>query len=345
MSVFSPFFSYVRGLVGDAPGQLPSAVLGVADAQGIVDVQGFSARDDSIYLLFSVTKPIIGLAVAQLWERGQIGLWDPVHRYFSGFGRMRSDVVTIWHLLTHTSGIDQSAEALLRTSQAPLTSPETMRQLQREACCNAPALFPAGRFKHYNNLAFTGLQAVIESASGLALDAYLSQAIFAPLDMPDTSFNAHEAAPDRVMPMHGTEGMLDYERFLRLRTPAGGLFSTAQDMLHLGQAMLNQGVWNGQRLIAPATLRAMTTPHTAGIPPLRAGEEFTGTEVGLTWMLPVNHLDYITRTQYGHDGWGGCMFWVYPEQGACFVLLTNLLAPNLRGVMLDRLHNVFAACF
>ncbi|MDW8396438.1 MAG: serine hydrolase domain-containing protein [Anaerolineae bacterium] len=335
---FAPLFDYVRALVGDGPAQLPSAVLGVADANGVIEVQAFRAREDSIYLLFSVTKPIIGIAVAQLWERGQIGLYDSLQRYIPDFGQTRSDTVTIWHLLTHTSGIDQSVADLVRQ-----TLPEGILT-PHQALVSAPAQFPAGAYKLYNNLAFVGLQEVIEAVTGQPLEAVLAQQIFEPLGMRDTSFVAHEAAPDRTMPTHGTEGVLDYPRYLRLKTPAGGLFSTAADLLALGRALLNGGALNGKRILAPLTLRAMTTPHTTGIPPLKKGEEFIGSEVGLTWMLPVSHMDYIVRTQYGHDGWGGCMFWVYPEQGVCFVLLTNLLSPERRGVMLDRLHNVFAAC-
>lgn len=335
---FAPFFDYVRSLVGEGSGRLPSAVVGVADATRILDIAAFNARVDNIYMLFSVTKPIVGLAVAQLWEQGKIGLYDPLQRYVPEFGRNRTDTVTIWHLLTHTSGIDQTAADLAR-----MILPEgALTPLQ--ALISAPMQFRAGTYKLYNNLAFVGLQAVIESVSGEPLERYLERALFTPLGLCDTSFVAREASPERTMPVHGTEGLLDYPRFLRLKTPAGGLFSTAQDLLTLGRALLNSGSLEGQRVIAPLTLKAMTTPHTIGIPPLRAGEEFIGSEVGLTWMLPIHHYDLIVRTQYGHNGWSGCMFWVYPEQGVCFVLLTNLLAPEQKGVMLDRVHNVFAAC-
>lgn len=336
---FTPFFDYIRALVGDGVGQLPSAVAGVADADGVIDIQAFNACEDSIYMLFSVTKPIVGIAVAQLWERGQIGLYDPLQRYIPDFGRTRNDTVTIWHLLTHTSGIEQSVADLVRHKL-----PEGILT-PHQALISAPAQFPAGAYKLYNNLAFVGLQEVVEAVTGQPFETVLAQRVFEPLGMRDTSFVAHEAVPDRTMPMHGTEGLLDYPRYLRLKTPAGGLFSTAADLLALGRALLNGGSLDGRHILAPLTLRAMITPHTTGIPPLKRGEEFIGSEVGLTWMLPVSHMDYIVRTQYGHDGWGGCMFWIYPEQGACFVLLTNLLAPEKHGLALDRLHNVFAACF
>jgi CubicO group peptidase (beta-lactamase class C family) len=336
MNTFNDVFRYVQNLV--TSGKLPSAVFGIADKNGVIDLQAFNAKEDSIYLLFSVTKPMIGMAMAQLWERGLIGLNEPVTHYIPDFGRSRTDTVTMWHLLTHTSGIDQTFAELLMAPPDDNSMPVTSHQV----LVSAPMQFPVGRFKLYNNVAFTGLKEIIEQASGCSLDEYLAHNLFDPLGMNDTSFNKLEEAPDRVMPMHGTE-IFNYQRYLKSKSPAGGIYGTAPDLLKLGQALLNGGAWNGQRMLGSLTLKAMTTPQTTGIPPLRA-EDFVGEEVGLTFFLPVNRTFFIVRSQYGHNGWGGCMFWVYPEQGVCFALTTNLMDPWGKGIDLDRIHNVFAAC-
>lgn len=333
---FNPVFTYVRTLVAD--GKLPSAVFGVADKNGIVDVQAHDAKEDSIYLLFSVTKPMIGIAMAQLWERGLVNLNEPVKSYIPDFGATRTDMVTIWHLLTHTSGIDQTFGELLMAPSEDDSMPATPHQV----FVSAPLQFPAGRYKLYNNVAFTGLKEIIEGVSGCSLDDYLARNLFEPLGMGDTSFNKLDASPDRVMPMLGTE-IFNYKRYLKLKSPAGGLYGNAPDLLTLGQTLLNGGAGQRGRILSSLTLKAMTTPHTTGIPPLKA-EDFIGEEVGLTFFLPINRTFFIVRSQYGHNGWGGCMFWVYPEHGVCFALTTNLLDPWGKGVDLDRLHNVFASC-
>ena len=369
MSNFSPLFSYVKNLVGDGPGKLPSAVIGVADCNGIIDVQAFNARDDAIYLLFSVTKPFVGMAMAQLWERGLIGLNDSLRNYVPDFSPARTDVVTLWHLLTHTSGIDQATFDMQRAPWFPDDQIIDPRKLLRIAGMQ----FRAGTHRLYNNLAFWAMQEVIEKVSDVPLHEYLNRNIFEPLGAKDISFFSQIKSRARVMPTHGTEGLINYERYVKQESPAAGLFATARDLLTVGQALLKissgspsvppsggtsprevggrvggsgtpLGAGGARGILAPLTLKAMTTPQTVGIPPLKPAEDFIGEENGLLFFLPVNRNFYIVRSQYGHNGWGGCMFWMYPDQGVCFALMTNLMDPGLQGIDLDRIHNVFAAC-
>lgn len=337
MNTFDNIFRYVQNLV--TAGKLPSAVFGVADRNGMIDLQAFNAKQDDIYLLFSVTKPMIGIAMAQLWERGLINLNEPVKTYIPDFGATRTDIVTIWHLLTHTSGISQTFfETLYRPpddASMPASTQEVLTQ--------SGAQFPVGAYKLYNNVAFIALEEIIEKVSGQSLDDYLSANLFDLLGMKDTSFTKPEEAPDRVQPTHN-RGIVNYPRLLRLIKAAGGLFGNVPDLLTLGCALLNGGALNGQRFLSPLTMRAMTTPHTTVIPALNPATDFVGEEVGLTFFLPVARKFFIVNSQFGHNGWGGCMFWVYPEQGVCFALATNLLDAGNMGIDLDRVHNVFASC-
>lgn len=340
MQRFANAFEYVQKLV--TSGTLPSAVFGVADRNEVIDIQAFSAADDSIYHVFSVTKPFIGIAMAQLWERGAINLNEPVTAYIPDFGASRLDTVTLWHLLTHTSGIDPTLSEVLLAPPDDASLPYSPHQI----LASAPMQYPAGAYKRYNNLAFRAMQEVIERASAMPLAEYLARQIFDPLDMRDTSFSTLEEVPERVMPTHNHE-IINYPRYLRLQTPAAGLFTTAPDLLKLGRALLNHGAIDGgaqtgQRLLSRLTLEAMIRPQTVGIPSLRA-DDFVGAESGLTWRLPVNDTSLIVRNCYGHNGWAGCMFWVYPEQGVAWTLMTNLLDAQ-EHVDLDRIHNVVAAC-
>lgn len=346
MSQFTPLFRFVKSLVGDGPGKLPSAVIGVADASGVIDVQAFNAKSDAIYLLFSITKPFVGMAMGQLWERGLINLNEPVRNHIPDFSPKRTDAVTLWHLLTHTSGIDQGAFDAMRAPGFPSTGVRPPRELFR----TAGQQFVAGTHKYYNNLAFWGMQEVIEQVSGQPLSAYLRTNLFEPIGARDFSFYSEIDAPKRVMPTFGTEGVIDYERYVRQESPAAGLFGTAAGLLTVGQVLLNSGTLpiaakkRAGRILAPLTLKAMTTPQTIGVPVASPDQDWIRSEWGLTFQLPGNRSFIIGDRLFGHNGWGGCMFWVYPEQGMCFAFMTNLMDAGLKGVDTDRIHNVFASC-
>ena len=344
---FNPIFKFIADLVES--GKLPTGVFGVAQADRVVDVRAYGHRPDGrkvntddIYLLFSVTKPFIGLAIAQLWERGRLNLNHELKRYLPGFGSNRPDCVTLWHLLTHTSGIDQNVPT-------PLSN-DMNEEEWHKLLANAPMQFTAGSFKLYNNLAFEYLAEIIRCTSGMDLEAYLQHELFAPLGMKSTSFDTYIRTPERVL-MTERAGQLNIDRFMRSRVAAGGLLSNAHDVLTMGRMLLNDGTLNGSRIISPITLKAMTQPQTIGIPPTKP-TDFVDTEVGLTWMLPRRSKSIIAgnviadggKGIYGHDGWGGCMFWMYPQQGVCFAFMTNLLDAGMHCDEVNRIHNVFASC-
>lgn len=342
-SDFEPVFKLVNSLVSS--GRLPTGVLGITDSEGTIDLRGYGAwpdgrpvRTDDVYLLYSVTKPFIGLAIMQLWEQGKLNLNHELKRYLPGFGSARPDTVTLWHLLTHTSGIDQSSVIWPPVNRTP----EEMRAM----LINAGMQFTAGTHKLYCNFGLLCLAEVIHEVSGQEKERYLQEHVFGPLGMHNSSFDTFLKTPERVIPTQ-QPGALDVEGYMRARLASGGMQSTAPDLLLLGQALLNGGTLGKARIISPLTLKAMTTPQTIGIPALKP-IDFVGTEVGLTWMMPHGGQSIIAGVAqdgiYGHDGWGGCMLWVYPRQGVCFVFMTNLLDPALKGTDLNVLHNAFAAC-
>ncbi|NJM41962.1 MAG: beta-lactamase family protein [Anaerolineae bacterium] len=141
--------------------------------------------------------------------------------------------------------------------------------------------------------------------------------------------------------MHGLDKVpMNLPAFLKLKHPAAGLFSNAADLLKLGQALLN----DGGSVINRLTLREMTCPQTTGIASILPDDWTNDVDFGLTFILPNYAKSIVHKKTYGHNGWGGCKFWVYPDEGVCFTLMTNLLAPDLHGVDLDIVHNVFSAC-
>ena len=335
MRAFAPAFNFVRNLVQS--GNLPGAVFGVSNAVGHTEIQAFGPgiRDDSVYYLWSIIKPVVGLAFMQLIERGLVNLQHEVKHYLPNFGVNRNDAVQIWHLLTHTNGICEPSINALAARGRPLHT----------YLAQAGMNFRAGRYKQYSNLGLAALQAILETVTGLPLEVYLQRHVFEPLGMKASSMAAHERVPPGSFTMHGAQDVgLDFESVMRLKSPAAGLFSTAADLLRLGQCLLNGGTLGQARIIGRTTLHEMTRPQTAGLPTLIPTDWINDYDVGLTFMMPTRRKTILQRDIYGHHGWGGCKFWVYPHQGVCFVLLTNLLSPETHGADVDQLHNAFSAC-
>jgi CubicO group peptidase (beta-lactamase class C family) len=341
---FAPFFDFAARAVDT--GRLPSAVVGVADREGVIGVRAYGRRPDGPrvaeeqeYALFSITKPIVGIAIAQLWEQGALSLDHEVKRYIPGFGANRPDSVKVWHLLTHTSGMEEEPNKSLFL--AGKADPHLLDTAVRSGC-----RFFAGTRKLYCSLAFAGLEEIVRVVTGQELEAYLQERVFAPLGMKRTSFETYRSSPGRIMPVEKAEAY-DIDFYLRARHPAGGLFGSAGDLLRLGRALLNGGRLGGVRILGPLTLEAMTTAQTEGIPASRP-DDFVDIEVGYGWFLPRGGHRIIAGSRpagvYGHDGWAGCMFWMHPREGVCFSFMTNLLDAAVHGAEPAAVHNVFASC-
>lgn len=325
-------------------GKLPTGILGIAQKDRIISLEAYGtwpdgrqADTEDIYLIFSVTKPIVALAIMQLWENGKLHPNEPVIKYIPEFGKHGKESITIWHLLTHTSGLRQKAIERLLTEK-PFPEIDIYSEF-----IESDTDYHVGAKKRYNNMAFSVLGEVITRVSGMDYDIYMEKNIFSPLGMKDTSFYKPGMPADRVIPIVNPLNF-NTEGFYKMKLPAGGLFSTVRDLLILGQALLNDGLHNNEyRLICPATLRTMITPHTTGIAPFNT-EDFNGMETGLAWLLPVNSHSIIYKNIYGHHGAGNSMMWVYPEEGLALVFLSNYCGPAIRNMQWEYILNVFSSC-
>lgn len=179
---------------------LPAAVLAVADHKDVLRCEAFSSpldpvATDSVFLLASITKPIMGVAMMQLVEDGLLNLGQPVAHYLPAFSSGNKSAITTWHLLTHTSGIPEIDWSItLRQRPEPAVS--------FQVACDLPLLFTPGSRFSYSTLSFYVLAELITRLSGLSYPDYLHQRIFVPLNMIDTSFDPRRVA-DRMVPVHG----------------------------------------------------------------------------------------------------------------------------------------------
>ena len=317
---FAAAFDWARRHV--EAGRLPTAVLGIADADGILALDAFGATAGGTaltgdhYRLFSITKPLVGLTAARAIERGLLTPETPLAAAVAEFGAERDDIVRLRHLASHTSGI----------VEPPLDAPQGLR----------PALlapgrdFAAGTVSRYSSVAFDGIAAMIEHESGASWEAGLSTWA---REIGADGFTLDEASHPHEIPDAAAAGV-DIDRFTRLRHPGAGVIGRAADLLALGSALLRD---TGE-VVSPATLAMMRRPLTGGIPRLEPYPAERGQDWGFTWNLRTRAPGLIDRDVYGHGGWSGTEFWVHPSAGLAWVLLTNqAMRP---GVDADELDNV-----
>ncbi len=320
--------------------------------------------DDTIFRIFSMTKPIASLALMQLYERGKFQLLDPVHRYIPEWrtlqvGDVQADQsirlvkpdrpMNIRDVLMHTTGlpgalmpdnpIDQKFAEARSAAKGGMTL-EGITSLLAEH----PLKFQPGTHWNYG-LSTDIVGRLVEIFSGLTLDAYLQQYIFEPLGMVDTGFYVPEqsrhrlASGYRYRPANSPALMDDAEtsRYLRPRSylsGAGGLVSTTHDYVAFCQMLANGGQLHGRRIIGRKTIELMTQNHLPGGATLMDmaiggfGEAgFEGVGFGLGFAVGLGPAATAMAGSAGDYYWGGAAstaFWVDPVEDLFVVFMTQL---------------------
>ncbi len=330
-------------MVADAV--LPCAVLGVADASGIIAIHAVpgpadrKVAADSVFFLASLTKPIVATAVMQLVDEGRLDLHLPISRYVPGYEGGLRDGVTAWHVLTHTSGIpDVDLEHIARGRPSYQTMLDRVRR-------EMPAFEPGSRYSYASNSWYL-LGAAISTLTGLPFPDALRRRVLGPVGMVDTAFDPRPTR-SRTQQVHGVrvDNFLAREfmvRFLASATlPGGGLFGPTEDLLRFGRALLPRSAAAGPdevRLLSQSALDEMTREQTLGISESLADGTTREPRYALGWHTPgpnVNEsgaptevalhgvrLPASTRS-FTHAGASGTRLWVDPDRGLVFVLLSN----------------------
>jgi CubicO group peptidase (beta-lactamase class C family) len=306
-------------------GQYPSAVLAVANAERLLLKHVAArpdravAREDRIFLLASITKPIVATAIMRLVEEGRLLLSDAVAKHISQFASAGKDRVTVYHILTHTSGLDD-AEWLRELTERRGASAEELVAL----ALGAPLRSEPGARYEYNSFSFYVLAELIGRLGGVPYPEYLRRWIFKPLGMRDTSFAPEGDGRSRAMPVYA-EGIEDFERrlayYVAVAFPGGGLWGTLADLVAFGQAFLRGGRSGDYHLLSPAAIEVMTRLHTAGMTEISDGQTVPA-NYGLGWGKPGPSALASPRA-YRHGGVTGTLLHVDPEWDLVFVFLTN----------------------
>jgi CubicO group peptidase (beta-lactamase class C family) len=333
--------------------RLPGAVVMIARHGKVVYHEAFGARDpatgapmqkDSIFRMYSMTKPVTGVAVLMLMEEGKFRLSDPVSKYLPALTnpkvmvetvdaqgrRVTSTVpanreITIQDLMRHTSGItygagNSAAEQAMKKagigiqlagdSGEPLSARMTDQQLVEELG-KLPLMFQPGTSWEYGR-SIDVLLALVEKVSGQRADEFFQQRIFAPLGMTDTFFNVPPEKLDRVAqpgpdPDTGETAKLTDVTKKRIFLGGGeGLLSTASDYMRFALMLADGGESNGVRLLSRKTVELMSSDHLG--PALSQGPNFApgpGYGFGLTVAVRTQPGMSSYPGSVGEFNWGG----------------------------------------
>lgn len=315
-----------------ADGNIPGAVLIVGHAGKVVYRRAYGSRAleprreamtlDTVFDLASLTKVVATTtAVMQLVEQGKVRLNDPVAKYLPEFGQNGKDDITLRQLLTHYSGLAPDLDL-----KNPWQGKETAYRMM---LAEAPDDPPGSQFT-YSDINFIALGAVVERVSGETLDAYTVRHIFAPLKMTRTRFVPPAAWRAKIAPTqydeseHMLRGVVHDPTARRMGGVAGhaGLFSTADDLAKLAQALLK----GGGGVLSPFAVDKMTRPEQPPMAPVLRG---FGWDIDSPFSS--NRGDFLPVGSYGHTGFTGTSMWIDPTTQSYIILLTNAVHPRGKG--------------
>ncbi|GAA4508336.1 serine hydrolase domain-containing protein [Actinoallomurus oryzae] len=302
---------------------------------GTLSWDGEPVRDDTLWDLASVTKPVAGLAVMSLVESGALTLDDPIAAHLPEYAGTDKAELTVFELLTHTSGLP---------GQEPLWRRCATRAELLAALPRLPLRSPPGTAVDYSSAGFIVLGLIAERAAGTPLDTLVAERVTMPAGMKETRFLLPEsdrarAAATEDCPWRGrvVQGTVHDENAEVLGGVAAhaGLFGTLDDLAALGQALCRGGRGTAGRIIAERTLAVMTEPRTDRLPLRRT----------LAWQGRDPHRcsggDLLTPAAYGHTGFTGTSIWVDPVLDVFVVLLTNRVHPTRESDAITRLRPRF----
>lgn len=322
-----------------AAGRYPGAAIALARRGKLVAAREFglarratdgqaavSANSETMWLLYSQTKPVTSCAIWQLVERGLLRWHDRVADYLPEFARHGKGQVTLYQLLSHQGGFPNAGVT-------PIVW-EDHNQL-REAICNFTLEWePGARVVYHGSAAHWVQAALIEAVTEQDYRTYIRERITAPLGLQHLWVGVPDALHDHVAYMYqpGASGELEGSaeantpEHWRAGVPGGGGYATATDLATFYQMLLGQGALSGTRIISPRTVQYVTRNHTGeridegmGMPMHRGlGVHVRGTTPTIRGLGSTAH-----PSVFGHGGAGSSYSWADPETGVSFTYLTN----------------------
>ncbi|MGI9468857.1 MAG: serine hydrolase domain-containing protein [Rubripirellula sp.] len=339
-SAEQPNFDAIESIVrqGIQDGQMPGAVVVIADRNGVLYRRAFGQRQveptaepmtmDTVFDLASLTKPVAtATSVMQLIGDGLLSPQQKVVDHLPEFGKHGKDKITIADLLLHVGGLipDNSLRDYRDGVEASWDN-----------ICDLKPIAERGKKFAYTDVGFIVLGKLVERVSKQRLDQYAQQNVFTPLGMTETTFNPSADLKKRTAATEQRNGQwlkgeVHDPRAHLLQGVAGhaGLFSTADDLTRYGQQMLRIARGEKSTPLSQATFKTMTRPRD-----VQRDSKTIGTRTyGWDHRSPYssNRGDELSDSAFGHGGFTGTVMWIDPESDRVFLFLSNRLHPDGKG--------------
>lgn len=314
------------------------------ESYGLRDIEhNLPIADDTVFRIYSMTKPITSVAAMILYEEGRFELTDPVAKYIPAYANLRildggsalapvtrpaTQPMRIKHLFNHTSGLTYGfhhvhiQDQLYRNAGFEWGAPPGMTLAQAvDTWAGLPLRFEPGSCWNYSH-ATDVLGRIIEVISGQTLAEFLRERIFDPLGMVDTSFFARDDLGERLGALYIPDANGKASRNdpmgnaargeITFLSGGGGLLSTTQDYHRFTQMLLRGGELDGNRILGDRTVRYMTTNSLPGGQdlaefgiPLFAEVSYDGMGFGLGFSVLEDPMAASVLSSKGEYGWGG----------------------------------------
>ena len=358
-------------------GRVPGAVALIARRGEIAYFESFGQRDpangapmarDSIFRIYSMTKPIVSVAAMMLWEEGRFLLSDPIGKFLPELGavsvaagpaaaeRVPADrPITIQDLLRHTSGLTYefrgNGPVHKMYMAARIYSRDQSNADQVTSLSKLPLLHQPGTQWEYSRSTDV-VGRLIEVLSGVSLGEYLQQHILGPLGMVDTAFSVPTALQARLAegfakdPDTGSGVQLvNVKDKPKFESGGGGLVSTAGDYARFLQMLLNNGTFDGVRYLSRKTIELMTADHLGpitGAPDLLLPGYGFGLGFAVRLQPGISHVPGSVG-QYFWGGLAGTTFWVDPAEELFAIMMIQ--APGQRDYFRTLFRDLVYAAF
>ena len=295
-------------------------------------------RTDAIFDIRSISKIFTDYAILLHVDQGKLRLDEPLAEVLPEFAKVTvkgedhppTTPITIRQMMMHSSGISDDVQPeiqnITRTFDHTLAEYTTLT-------AQRPLAFTPGTKWAYSSPGVAMLGRVIEIVSGKAYQEFMREQVFIPLDMPDSSFFTDRSKIARIPTMYNLENgqlvkdVMDPTRpGQKYPAPEFGMFSTAEDLRHYCQMMLDRGTWKGRRLLSEKLYAEMVRPQMqTSLPKYVAGlgwAEYTGQGAEMSYAA--------TPGSFGVNGASGGMIWIDPKMQLLRVYLTHYFLGDFR---------------
>ena len=303
---------------------------------------------ESVFLIASITKPMVTSGFSKLIEWGLVDADDPLTKYVPEFADHGKSDVTLRHCLTHTSGLPDMVpgDIELRKRNAPMSDFVA-------AACKARLLFAPGTEVRYQSAGILMLAEVVERVTGTPIRDHVANEIFNPIGMDSTHLGWREDFANRIVAAkvsnhEETSNWNHLSPYWRdFGAPWGGVHSTTADIAAFLQTMLNRGKSSsGKKVFEPGTVEMMLTEYTSEQPNLSTASRLNE-GWGFGWRIQRRgeggwYGSAVPAGAFGHAGATGTIAWAEPKSGVVVVVLTNGLQSE-EGSVLKACGNIAAA--